>query len=210
MLLSFSSIHVVHYGTCFFTALAFVGLYSVVITFNNMYEYELENGILVFYLLSTLFLIFPFAAGSSLRVHFFKVLRNVILPMPNEKYLQELGANASSSNCAQSISIGGTGMLNPILTSPKTSSKVVSKSVSPGGASSMENSRSFNFNSSTSAVVPFEEILLADALCSLSKIFKDIGTTIIVLYAFLTDTAVTDYHYHGMILIAILASFPFM
>ena len=119
----------------------------------------------------------------------------------------------NNSNCAQSISIGGTGVLNPILSSPKITSKSLSKNItSPSVVNNNNNNNTNNTNNigTTVAVVPFVEILLADALCSLSKIFKDIGTTIVVLYAFLTGTAVTDYHYHGMLLIAVLASFPFM
>ena len=207
--------YIVHYATCFFTALAFVGLYSLIITFNNMYEYELENGIIAFYILSILFLMIPFTTGAEIRQHFFKILKNVIFPMPNTQYVHnnEINPNKDNSNCAQSISIGGTGVLNPILSSPKITSKSLSKNItSPSVVNNNNNNNTNNTNNigTTVAVVPFVEILLADALCSLSKIFKDIGTTIVVLYAFLTGTAVTDYHYHGMLLIAVLASFPFM
>ena len=58
--------------------------------------------------------------------------------------------------------------------------------------------------------VSFAEILFADALCSLSKVFKDIGVTIVAMYAMYTQTDIVEYHDPAMIFIAILASLPFM
>lgn len=57
--------------------------------------------------------------------------------------------------------------------------------------------------------VAFVEVLCADALCSLSKVFKDIGVTIIVLIASFSDIPIYNMHEGGMILIALLASLPF-
>ena len=57
--------------------------------------------------------------------------------------------------------------------------------------------------------VSFAEVVLADVLTSLSKVFKDIGFTIMMIYAKITDTNIIDHHESGMILIALLASLPF-
>lgn len=57
--------------------------------------------------------------------------------------------------------------------------------------------------------VSFAEVVLADVLTSLSKVFKDIGFTIMMIYAKLTKTNIIDHHESGMILIALLASLPF-
>lgn len=57
--------------------------------------------------------------------------------------------------------------------------------------------------------VSFAEVVLADVFTSLSKVFKDIATTLIVLYAMATKTEVVDHHDSGMILIAVFASLPF-
>lgn len=57
--------------------------------------------------------------------------------------------------------------------------------------------------------VSFAEVVLADVLTSLSKVFKDIGFTIIIIYAKLTNSNIIDHHDSGMILIAVLASLPF-
>lgn len=58
--------------------------------------------------------------------------------------------------------------------------------------------------------VTFPEIMVADALCSLSKTLKDIGITIMVLYAGLYESgSAIEYHNQAMILVAMLASIPF-
>lgn len=57
--------------------------------------------------------------------------------------------------------------------------------------------------------VTFPEVLLADAFCSLSKIFKDIGVTMIAIYAQASGKDIVSLHDTGMILVAILASAPF-
>lgn len=58
--------------------------------------------------------------------------------------------------------------------------------------------------------ISFPEIMVADALCSLSKIFKDIGITIVVLYSGLYGSgSAVDYHNEAMILVAMLSSVPF-
>jgi len=60
-----------------------------------------------------------------------------------------------------------------------------------------------------SNTISFSEVLLADALTSLSKIFKDIGVTIVVIYSKICDIEVVNMHNNGMILVALLASLPF-
>jgi hypothetical protein len=57
--------------------------------------------------------------------------------------------------------------------------------------------------------IAFSEVLFADALCSLSKVFKDIGVTVIAIYSRISGTPAVNAHNLGMILIAILASMPF-
>ena len=57
--------------------------------------------------------------------------------------------------------------------------------------------------------IAFVEVLCADALCSLSKVLKDLGVTIIVLVASFNNVPVYNMHEGGMILIALLASLPF-
>jgi len=57
--------------------------------------------------------------------------------------------------------------------------------------------------------VTFPEVLLADAMCSLSKIFKDIGVTMIAVYAQASGKDIVSLHDTGMILVAVLASLPF-
>jgi hypothetical protein len=56
--------------------------------------------------------------------------------------------------------------------------------------------------------ISFSEIMLADALTSLSKVFKDVGVTVIAMYAHMQGTAVVEYHEQGMLLVALLASLP--
>lgn len=58
-------------------------------------------------------------------------------------------------------------------------------------------------------VVTFPEVLLADALCSVSKLLKDLGTTSIAVYAYFRREDIILYHDSGMILVALLASIPF-
>ena len=57
--------------------------------------------------------------------------------------------------------------------------------------------------------ISFAEVILADIFTSLSKVFKDVGTTAIVLYARARKTEVVEHHELGMLLIALLASLPF-
>jgi hypothetical protein len=56
--------------------------------------------------------------------------------------------------------------------------------------------------------VSFAEVVLADILTSLSKVLKDIGFTLVIIYSKVTKTDIIDHHESGMILIAVLASFP--
>lgn len=57
--------------------------------------------------------------------------------------------------------------------------------------------------------VAFVEVLLADALTSVSKIFKDVGVTLVAIYAQFSNTNIIEYHDHGMILVALLFSLPY-
>jgi EXS family len=57
--------------------------------------------------------------------------------------------------------------------------------------------------------VTFPEVLLADAMTSISKVLKDFGVTIVAMYAQATATPIVNYHTEGMLLIALLASMPF-
>jgi hypothetical protein len=59
------------------------------------------------------------------------------------------------------------------------------------------------------STIAFAEILVADALCSLSKVFKDFGTSAVAMYSHFQGTEVVLYHDNAMILVAILASIPF-
>lgn len=58
-------------------------------------------------------------------------------------------------------------------------------------------------------MISFPEIVLADAMTSMSKVFKDVGITIIAIYSSVTNTPIITYHNEGMILIALLAALPF-
>jgi EXS family len=57
--------------------------------------------------------------------------------------------------------------------------------------------------------VSFPEVLLADAMTSMSKIFKDMGVTLVAVYSQYSISKIWEYHEVGMILIALLASLPF-
>jgi hypothetical protein len=61
------------------------------------------------------------------------------------------------------------------------------------------------------STISFPEVLAADALCSVSKLLKDFGVTLVVFlsHVILIQDSVT-YHDNGMIVIAFLASLPFM
>ena len=229
---------IVHASTSFVSALISLTLYASIITVGNMSHLELEKGILSFYILIILCVIAPFLPGLESRFHFFKLLKLVFLPMPNATFLNNyinnnsnnsntIANNSSSSSNNSSNSTGSNNNINinnnaspkAVLLSPSSisggsnnSSNITLINKSSSSSSSINNISSNNNSNSTAmytSCVPFVEILLADALCSLSKVFKDAGTTIIVIYAFLTGTNITDYHYSGMVLVALLASLPF-
>ena len=61
-----------------------------------------------------------------------------------------------------------------------------------------------------SGAVTFPEVLVADALTSISKVFKDMGITAIVVYSYFQGVDVLDDHDHAMVLISVVASLPFM
>ena len=56
--------------------------------------------------------------------------------------------------------------------------------------------------------ISFPEIVLADALTSLSKVFKDVGVTFVAVYAYTQAEPVVVYHEQGMLLVALMASMP--
>ena len=58
--------------------------------------------------------------------------------------------------------------------------------------------------------IAFSEILVADAFTSLSKVFKDFGVTIVVIYSKFMGLSPVHSHDSGMLLVAILASLPFL
>lgn len=57
--------------------------------------------------------------------------------------------------------------------------------------------------------ISFAEVVFADALTSLSKVFKDFGVTLIAVYAEYSQVDIVSLHDIGMILVAVFASFPF-
>ena len=59
------------------------------------------------------------------------------------------------------------------------------------------------------STITFPEVLLADAMTSVSKVLKDFGTTLVAVYAIITRKNVIDLHDSAMILVALLASLPF-
>ena len=57
--------------------------------------------------------------------------------------------------------------------------------------------------------ISFSEILTGDALTSLSKVLKDFGVTLIIVYSKFRGERAVENHDVGMMLVAILASLPF-
>ena len=58
-------------------------------------------------------------------------------------------------------------------------------------------------------VITFPEVLLADALTSLARSFKDISVTLLVLYCYFTNENIIHYHNFGIFSIALLSSLPY-
>lgn len=58
--------------------------------------------------------------------------------------------------------------------------------------------------------ITFPEVLLADAFCSLSKVLKDAGITVVALYSYVQGSGIITYHDNAMLLTALLASLPFL
>ena len=86
--------------------------------------------------------------------------------------------------------------------------------LAPAEAHLMENRSTF-FRLCRNVVLPgqtvaFAEIVFADALTSMSKVFKDVAITIIAVYSNVSQTPITDLHEEGMLLVAIFASIPFL
>jgi hypothetical protein len=57
--------------------------------------------------------------------------------------------------------------------------------------------------------ITFPEVMLADAMTSLSKVLKDIGITLVAFYSQSANSNIVYHHEEGMILVALLASLPF-
>lgn len=57
--------------------------------------------------------------------------------------------------------------------------------------------------------ISFPEVLYADALTSMSKVLKDLGVSLIAIYAQTSGTSVVELHDVGMLSVAVLASLPF-
>ena len=60
-----------------------------------------------------------------------------------------------------------------------------------------------------SSTITFPEVLLADALTSMSKVLKDVGVTCVAVYAHYSHSPIGGHHEMGMVLVAALASLPF-
>lgn len=58
--------------------------------------------------------------------------------------------------------------------------------------------------------ITFSEVLLADAFCSLSKVLKDFGVMLVAVYSYFNGTDILMHHDNAMMLVALLASLPFM
>jgi len=57
--------------------------------------------------------------------------------------------------------------------------------------------------------ISFPEVLYADALTSMSKVLKDLGVSLVAIYAQTSGTSIVELHDIGMLTVAILASLPF-
>lgn len=57
--------------------------------------------------------------------------------------------------------------------------------------------------------ITFPEVLLADALTSMSKLFKDLCVTAFVIYCYFANDSIIHYHDIGIVSIALLSSLPY-
>jgi len=172
-------------------ALLALSLYGLVVTAANVFHMEIEQSMIGFYFLVVVIAVVPFVPGSDGRLHFMRLLRQVVYPMPSSTYL---------SLNYPSTAAGGVSMKSMGVGVDKEKEKEEAQSLLQDGEGA----------AATVSVVPFVEILLADALCSLSKVFKDLGTSFVALYAYTVGTSAASYHYGGMMLMALLASAPYM
>jgi hypothetical protein len=58
--------------------------------------------------------------------------------------------------------------------------------------------------------VLLSQVLLADALTSISKVLKDFGTYLVVMYAMSQGRNVIEFHDSAMVVVAMFASLPFL
>lgn len=59
-------------------------------------------------------------------------------------------------------------------------------------------------------LISFPEILFADILTSLSKVMRDFGMTLIVLYTRVIGADMVAFHDFGILILALLSSIPFV
>lgn len=59
------------------------------------------------------------------------------------------------------------------------------------------------------STISFPEIILTDGLTSMSKVLKDFGVSLLVIFCRYNDVEIVNFHNSGMILIALFASWPF-
>ena len=175
-------------------------LYSGIITLANMSDFILEKSIIMFYVIFIICFTIPYTPAYEYRYHFFKLMKAVFIPMPNTNYLNFIN-NSNNNGLSVKESIANNN-------SPKSPS--ASSAASAASAHIDDSLSSTTTFTSSPSVMPFIEVLLADALTSLSKVFKDFGITIITLHAYFQDVSITTYHNQGMILLALLATVPFL
>ncbi len=60
-----------------------------------------------------------------------------------------------------------------------------------------------------SVSISFPEVLLADALTSLSKVFRDLCITGLVIYCYIMNENIIAYHDLGIFSIALISSLPY-
>jgi hypothetical protein len=161
-----------------------LSFYAVLVTTANVMHMELEQSMISFYVLMVVLVMLPALPGLDYRAHLLRLLRQVFFPVPNSTYL------ALNPSGPLARARGGS-----------TPTRLDAEQA----VSLLKN----NENAAVS-VVPFVEVLVADALCSLSKVFKDLGTSAVALFAFVSGTEVAGYHYPGMIIVAIMASIPYL
>jgi hypothetical protein len=149
-----------HAMACFGYAVALVCLFSVVITAGNMTGQPLEAGIISFYTICAIALCAPNSLfpGAEMRAHFYRLFNRVIFPAPSTLFILHTGGSTVGETQLSTISNGGN---------------IFSELDKPSDNS--DDSSDFPKSPYVAALppscVPFSEVFLADAFCSLSKVF---------------------------------------